>query len=221
MAQNGKTFWQRANFPIHQHPTPTTIPITVSSRRSGGIVHPGLAGPIPATTMMTAVVIPVVTTSSRRPSSITTKVPIPMITAMLTGLMTARHLPPLRSATSWRSSAETGWSCQRHSLAYRRRTASSARSFRRDPQERNQGKLRIFSSVKDACFILLNCPQRTQGGLLCLGQAQDPGDIEPLVGAVGAQRAQQLSALNVPYLDGIVIPTTGQEMPVGAYPERL
>src|SRR5256885_952577 len=90
-----------------------------------------------------------------------------------------------------------------------------------DPQERNEGKRHLFSSVKDACFVLLYCPQRSKCRFLCLSQSPRSSDIEPLVGPVTSQRTQQLSALEVPYLDGIVIPATGQEMPIGAYPQRL
>src|SRR5205823_13287785 len=72
-----------------------------------------------------------------------------------------------------------------------------------------------------ACFVLLYCPYRSKCRFLCLSQSPCSSDIEPLIGPVASQRAQQLSALEVPYLDGIVIPATGQEMPIGAYPERL
>src|SRR5713226_70823 len=74
---------------------------------------------------------------------------------------------------------------------------------------------------KDACFILLNGPQRTQGGLLRLGQALDPRDIEALVGSIPPQRAQMLATLQIPERDGPVLPATGQSAPIGTHLERL
>src|SRR5713226_2666518 len=74
---------------------------------------------------------------------------------------------------------------------------------------------------KDACFILLNGPQRTQGGLLRLGQALDPCDIESLVGAVASQCAQMLATLQIPERDGPVLPATGQSASIGTHLERL
>src|SRR5260370_18837685 len=73
-------------------------------------------------------------------------------------------------------------------------------------------ELHVLSGISQhGRWSALNCPQRTQGGSLRVCQSPDPRDIEALVGAVGGQRAQQLSALDAPYLDGIVIPTTGNE----------
>ncbi len=68
---------------------------------------------------------------------------------------------------------------------------------------------------------VLNCPQRMQRGLLRLGQAPDPCDIEALVGAVASQRAQMLATLQVPERDGPVIPATSQKPPIGTHLERL
>src|SRR6266566_8429716 len=56
----------------------------------------------------------------------------------------------------------------------------------------------------------LNRPQRTQGGLLRLGQSSDPRDIEALIGPVASQRAEMLATLQVPERDGPIIPATGQ-----------
>src|SRR6266567_4230624 len=67
----------------------------------------------------------------------------------------------------------------------------------------------------------LHRPQRTQGGLLRLGQSSDPSDIQSLVGAVASQRAQMLATLQVPECDGPIIPATGQRAPIGTHLERL
>src|SRR5947208_1101772 len=64
-------------------------------------------------------------------------------------------------------------------------------------------------SVRGRC-PLFHRPQRTQRRLLRLGQAPDPRDIEPLVGAVASQRAERLATLEVPERDGPVIPATGK-----------
>ena len=73
-------------------------------------------------------------------------------------------------------------------------------------------KLSLLSSVKDAasCFVVLDGPQGPQRRLLRLGQAPRSSDIEPLIRPIMTQRPQQLGALEVPYLDGIVIAATGQ-----------
>src|SRR3989442_1663024 len=68
---------------------------------------------------------------------------------------------------------------------------------------------------------ILHCPQRTQRGLLRLGQAPDTRDIQSLVGAVAAQRAERLTTLQVPERNDPVIPTTGQRAPIGTHLERL
>src|SRR5256712_4122538 len=60
-----------------------------------------------------------------------------------------------------------------------------------------------------------------QRGLLRLGQAPDPCDIEALVGAVASQRAQMLATLQVPDGDGPVLPATGQPASIGTQLERL
>src|SRR6266516_3339942 len=77
-------------------------------------------------------------------------------------------------------------------------------------------------SVLDAWHrSALHRPQRTQRGLLRLGQSPDPRDIEALVGAVASQRAQMLATLEVPEHDGPVIPATGEPAPIGTHLERL
>src|SRR6266481_5275259 len=68
---------------------------------------------------------------------------------------------------------------------------------------------------------ILNGPQGTQRGLLRLGHAPDPRDLEPLVGAVASQRAQMLATLQVPDVDGPIIAATGQPAPIGTHLERL
>src|SRR5260370_27323915 len=69
--------------------------------------------------------------------------------------------------------------------------------------------------------LVLHCPQRTQRGLLRLGQAPDARDIEALVGPVASQRAERLATLQVPERDGPIIPATGQNAPIGTHLERL
>src|SRR5258708_3377560 len=61
---------------------------------------------------------------------------------------------------------------------------------------------------------ILNGPQGTQRGLLRLGQAPDPRDIEPLVGAGASQCAQILATLQVPDVDAPGIPAAGQPAPI-------
>src|SRR6266700_3086146 len=72
-----------------------------------------------------------------------------------------------------------------------------------------------------AARLVLNGPQRSQCRDPGLGQPLHPCNVEPFVGSVATQCAQQLSALEVPDVDGVVIPATGQQMPIGAYPKRL
>src|SRR5437588_6720556 len=67
---------------------------------------------------------------------------------------------------------------------------------------------------------ILNGPQGPQGGDLGLGQALDARDIEPLIGPVTSQRAQGFATLELPDVDGSVIATTGQQLPIGTLPER-
>src|SRR4051812_38405335 len=67
---------------------------------------------------------------------------------------------------------------------------------------------------------ILNSPQGPQGGDLGLGQSSDARDSEALVGPVTAQRAHMLATLELPEVDGSVIPTTGQQLPIGTLPER-
>src|SRR6266567_5606728 len=77
-------------------------------------------------------------------------------------------------------------------------------------------------SVLDAWYrSALHRPQRTQGGLLRLGQSPDPRDIEALVGAVASQRAERRATLEVPDSDGPVLPAAGQPASIGTHLERL
>ena len=68
---------------------------------------------------------------------------------------------------------------------------------------------------------ILKRSQRSQRGSLCVGQALHLADIEALVGPVPPQRPLQFSALQIPYLDSIIIPATGQEEAIRAQLERL
>src|SRR6266566_9966925 len=69
--------------------------------------------------------------------------------------------------------------------------------------------------------LVLHGPQRTQGGLLRLGQTPDACDIQSLVGSIPPQRAQMLATVQVPDSDGPVIPATGQPAPIETHLERL
>src|SRR5258708_4954407 len=69
--------------------------------------------------------------------------------------------------------------------------------------------------------IALNCPQRAQCCFLRLGHSPDPCDIEALVGAVASQRPHQLGALDVPHLDGTILPATDQQTAIGADLKRV
>src|SRR5260370_41591675 len=60
-----------------------------------------------------------------------------------------------------------------------------------------------------------------QRGLLCVREASDARDIEPLIGPVTTQRAEQLAALEVPEPDGPVIAATGQSAPIRTHLEGL
>src|SRR2546427_1781573 len=93
--------------------------------------------------------------------------------------------------------------------------------------ELNQSNIRESSSGIESLlslqepFPLLNSSQRTQGGLLRLGQSCDPSDIQALVGPVASQRAERLATVQVPERDGPIIPATGQNTPIGTHLERL
>src|SRR5436309_8813984 len=63
--------------------------------------------------------------------------------------------------------------------------------------------------------LVLHCPQRTQRGLLRLGQAPDARDIESLVGSIPPQRLEMLATLEIPEHNGPIIPATGQPAPIG------
>src|SRR5579859_5797769 len=67
---------------------------------------------------------------------------------------------------------------------------------------------------------ILRSPQGAQGGDLGLGQSSDARDSEALVGPVTAQRVHMLATLELPDVDGSVISTTGQQLPIGTLPER-
>src|SRR5712692_12013716 len=69
--------------------------------------------------------------------------------------------------------------------------------------------------------LVLHCPQRTQRGLLRLGQAPDARDIESLVGSVPPQRLEMLATLEIPERDSPVIPAAGQNAAIGTHLERL
>src|SRR3989442_1404244 len=68
---------------------------------------------------------------------------------------------------------------------------------------------------------VLHCPQRTQRCLLRLSQALDPSNIEALVGPVAPQRPHMLAALEIPDVDGPVLPATGQPAAIGTHLERM
>src|SRR6266566_8630242 len=93
--------------------------------------------------------------------------------------------------------------------------------------ELNQSNIRESSSGIESLlslqepFPLLNSSQRTQGGLLRLGQSCDPSDIQALVGPVASQRAERLATVQVPEHDGPVIPATGEPAAIGTHLERL
>src|SRR5438046_521103 len=69
--------------------------------------------------------------------------------------------------------------------------------------------------------LVLHCPQRSERSQLRLGQAPDARDIQSLVGAVAAQRAERLTTLQVPECNDPVIATTGQCAAIGTHLERL
>src|SRR2546422_10551757 len=92
-----------------------------------------------------------------------------------------------------------------------------AKAYRPDLRRRPD----LRSLLGDCHRRALNSSQRTQRGLLRLGQAPDPCDLEPLVGAVASQCAQMLATLQVPDSDGPVLPAAGQPAPIGTHLERL
>lgn len=96
----------------HLHETPTEIPTTIPSRRSGGCCQ-ACSGLIVATTKATVVVIPVVMMSSDRPSRIIAIVPRAITTAIptpVTGKINthARHSAKVTHVAMSRPS-ETPW----------------------------------------------------------------------------------------------------------------
>src|SRR5438105_843922 len=54
-----------------------------------------------------------------------------------------------------------------------------------------------------------------------MGHASDPGNIEPLVGAVSPQGAQMVAALEIPDVDSAIVPATGERAAIGTHFERL
>src|SRR5258708_3017839 len=67
----------------------------------------------------------------------------------------------------------------------------------------------------------LNRPQRTQRRQLRLGHSSDPRDIESFVRPVTPQRPYIPALLQTPQSNRIVVPATGQRLPVGTHLERL
>src|SRR5713101_8972451 len=83
---------------------------------------------------------------------------------------------------------------------------------------------------KDLCLLrhrsggkcdLLDRSQRSQRGSLCVCQALHPADIEALVRPVTPQRPQMFAALEIPDVDGPVVPATGEPAPIGTHLQRL
>ena len=83
---------------------------------------------------------------------------------------------------------------------------------------------------KDLCLLrhrsggkcdLLDRSQRSQRGFLRLGESLRRGDIEPFVGTVTPQRPQMFAALEIPDVDGPVVPATGEPAPIGTQLQRL
>src|SRR5436305_853199 len=78
----------------------------------------------------------------------------------------------------------------------------------------------ILSTLERKCD-LFNCTQSAQRGFLRLSESFHFCDVEPFVGPVAPQRAQELTALEVPHLDGSIIAATGQLTAIGADLDRL
>ncbi len=70
-------------------------------------------------------------------------------------------------------------------------------------------------------YAILNRPQRSQRGSLCVCQALHPADIQSLVRPVTPQRPPKLAALQIPHLDRAIIPATDQPLAIRAALERL
>src|SRR5213076_1468121 len=90
-------------------------------------------------------------------------------------------------------------------------------------QRRARARLELGCLLGAAALLIrliLHGPQGTQGGDLGLGQSSDARDSEALVGPVTAQRAHMLATFELPEVDGSVISTTGQQLPIGTLPER-
>src|SRR5258708_28891044 len=79
----------------------------------------------------------------------------------------------------------------------------------------------LRSLLGDCHRRALNCSQRAQRCFLRLGHSPDPCDIEALVGAVASQRPHQIGALDVPHLDGTILPSTDQQTAIRATLQRI
>src|SRR5258708_21000401 len=79
----------------------------------------------------------------------------------------------------------------------------------------------LRSLLGDCHRRALNCPQRAQCCFLRLGHSPDPCDIEALVGAVASQRPHQFGALDVPHLDGTILPPTDRQTAIGPHLEPM
>src|SRR6266700_952859 len=79
----------------------------------------------------------------------------------------------------------------------------------------------LRSLLGDCHRRALNCPQRAQRCFLHLGHPPEPCDNEPFIGPVASQRPHQLGALDVPHLDGTILPATDQQTAIGANFERM
>ncbi len=69
--------------------------------------------------------------------------------------------------------------------------------------------------------LVLHCPQRSERSQLRLGQAPDARDIQSLVGAVAAQRAERLATVQIPEHNGSIIPAARQSAAIRTHFERL
>src|SRR2546421_11801840 len=95
-------------------------------------------------------------------------------------------------------------------------------SLTRSPPRCSHGDHRSLGSVLRVWRrSSLNRPQLTQGRLLRLGQSLYSADIEPLVGPVAPQCPYMLTALQIPHLNSIVVPATGQSTTIETFSKRL
>ncbi len=70
-------------------------------------------------------------------------------------------------------------------------------------------------------ICLLNRPHHPQRQLLCVGQALDAGDVEPLIWAIAAQRLHIFTAVQPPNLDGSIVPAASEETTIRTGSQRL